>query len=146
MKAYRAFEKDTDGGSFVAFVRLLDPTVGEEYRDHRTYRSADYLRKLANGGAERRRAKTKEHGPPISTPLNGLARLASTLLNLVPPDQRPRLWELFSEELGWTAEQVERLQKRVEHVDPLITVRPTRGASMPALKVTAPPHIHTAAA
>jgi hypothetical protein len=49
MRAFNAWAGDT-GGSFVAFVRLYDPTVplqSEGYRNHPTMNAAEYLRRKA---------------------------------------------------------------------------------------------------
>lgn len=108
MRAFDAYRGETDG-TFVDFVRQLDPTVPADrikYRAHRSYQAADYLRRLV---AQAPRAETRKRGPKATTPLVALARLMATVLPAVDPTGA--VWTAFVKEMHWSAEQAKRLQK-----------------------------------
>ncbi len=139
MKTFGTFQSET-GQTFVDFVRLLDPSVGPsraDYRQHRAYQAADYLRRLQ---AQQARPKTPSRSTAApATPLDGMARLIASLLPLIGADQVPRLWEAVERELHWTDRQATALQHRVEQATPLVAVRPPRGVATPQLRIAPGP-------
>lgn len=144
MRAFGLYQAET-GGTFVDFVRLLDNTVGTtraEYRQHRAYQAADYLRRLV-ATSNRATALTAEERAtraataPVS-PIEGMARLIRSFLPLVPEDQKQKLWDSLHVCLHWSDRQVSRVQEMIEDVPALLTVRQPRGSNMPALRLTVP--------
>lgn len=145
MRAFGAFAQES-GQTFVDFCRLLDPSIGPtraDYRVHRSYLAADYLRRLAAQQSRPRVAPSTPATAP-ATPLDGMARLLAAMLPLISADQVSRLWETVSAELHWTERQITSLQHRVENADALVNVRPPRGAggTVPQLRIA--PVRHTA--
>lgn len=136
MKAYGAWQSES-GGTFVAFVRVLDPSIPVErnaYRAHVSYQAADYLRRLvARQQAEKEGRKVVNPAEVPATPLEALARLVSSVLPLVP--NADILWKAFVEELHWTDNQVKRVQSLVTHSEALL--RPTAAHPKPALRAVA---------
>ena len=134
MKAFRAWEKETDG-TFVAFIRVLDPSVGEDrddYRAHKTYQAADYLRRL-----DSRPEPEERTGTSPATHLLGLTRVVATILDLVAEDQQPRLWAALEKELHWTDTQIDRLKAKVGETEPIARLRPPKGTEAYELRVAA---------
>lgn len=139
MKAFGAFQTET-GHGFTDFVRFLDPSVGPtraDYRAHKAYQAADYLRRLVAQQARPKAATISGARSTTSpaTPLDGMARLIASLLPLIGADQVPRLWEAVTAELHWTERQSNALQHRVEQSTPLVAVKPPRGATVPQLRI-----------
>jgi len=142
MKAFGLWQAET-GRSFVDFVRYLVPEVGaarNEYRNHRAYQAADYLRRLAQqqqreaeGGNRRRSADAAATAP--ATPMNGMARLLKSLIPIIPEDQRQRVWEALHAELHWSDRQINRIQGLVTESAPLIDVTVPRGQHLPNLRI-----------
>lgn len=110
MKAFAAYAQET-GKSFVAFVRVIDPSVPEDrdgYRGHSTYQAATYLKRLVDQqGAQREASKVPASERP-ATPLVALARFVTTVLPLVDPTGA--LWNAFIKEMKWTDEYAERVK------------------------------------
>lgn len=127
MRAFGAYQADT-GGTFVAFVRLFDDTVPPNrdpdpnersnigYRNHPTYRAADYLRRLA---PLERAAEVEDHERPAGMS-EAFVRLLAAIVTLIPEAQRARLWAIVGDELHWTERRVETLRTEVEQAEPLV--------------------------
>lgn len=135
------------GGTFVDFVRYLVPEIGKaraEYRQHRAYQAADYLRRLVSGAATNRRGRTAaERATAPAPPTDVMARVIASMMALIPEGQQGRFWEALSTEAHWTDRQVQRIQTQVEHVDPLVEIR---GRTLETLRLTIPAHEEKAAA
>lgn len=139
MKACGAFQAET-GQTFVDFVRVLDSTVGParaDYRTHRAYQSADYLRRLVAQSSRPKVANEGQRAAAPATPLDGMARLLASMLPLLGADQITRLWETVGSGLHWSERQIAGLQHRVESAEALVNVRPPRGAggTIPQLRI-----------
>lgn len=146
MKAFNAWAAETEG-SFVAFVRLFDPSVptrSDEYRNHQTYQSAEYLKRRANELAQRR--EREEAGEPVAgatgigaeapaTPITALARFVAMVLPLIAFEDQSKIWEFFETDFGWTKRRVDTLKGLVESPDikPFATVRTEKGQPRPQL-------------
>lgn len=129
MKAANLWMAETKG-TFVDFVRLLDPAVGNtraEYRDHRSYQAADYLRRLVSNASRKALAGGDADGNRAATPAtatDAVARIMASLMEVIEaPAQQARIYEALSTQLHWTPRQVQRLQTQVQHVDPLVHIR-----------------------
>lgn len=116
MKTFDAWTVET-GGTFVAFVRVLDPGVPEDregYRAHPSYQAADYLRRLT---AEADRPE-EDTGTRAATPL---AVIASLLASIVPVvDNMDAVYTIFEEKLHWTPGRIDSLRKLVAESPPLL--------------------------
>ena len=111
IRAFDAWVKETSG-TFVAFVRVLDPalpTGRTDYRNHPSYQAALYLQGLSRA-AEKPEVPANKR--PI-TPLHALARVLATILPLI--DDRGVLWATFLKQLHWSETQVKGLQAMVDH-------------------------------
>ena len=127
MRAYGTYMNEV-GGSFVGFVRLLDPSVPEDresYRNHRSYQAASYLRRLVNqaeAAAERtRRREAGEEAAPTPLMLM-LARTIRTLIDLTGDDEV--VW-VVAAEVGIRPRSLERLQNLTEEAEPIPAATPT---------------------
>lgn len=146
-KAFLAWQGDTHQ-TFVQFVRDLDPSIGSaraDYRKHKTFQAADYLRRLAIRAAKPA-VKKGEAAPAPASALDGMARLLASVLPMIHRDQLPKLWEAVSTELHWSPRKMTHLQHLVAQVDPLASVRPQRGTTPPQLLVAPARHAHAAEA
>lgn len=117
MKAFGAYASDT-GGTFIAFVRLIDPTVPADrkaYRAHTSYAAADYLRRLAAATATPRKPIPASKRP--ATPLVALARMVATVLPLVDPNGK--IWDAFVAEMHWTQDTAKRVQSLGAKLGPI---------------------------
>lgn len=124
MKAFGMWQAET-AGTFVDFVRMLVPDVGNtraEYRNHRAYQSADYLRRIV-GNANRKPRTAAERASAPAPPTDAIARILASLLSVIPEDRQSTIWDALGSQLHWTNRQVQRLQTQVEHVDPLVQIR-----------------------
>ena len=87
MKAFGMWQAET-GGTFVDFVRTMDSTVGKvraEYRAHRSYQAADYLRRIVGNAAKVNRPQTAaERASQPATPTDALARVFASLMTIIP--------------------------------------------------------------
>lgn len=144
MRAFGLYQAET-GGTFVDFVRLLDSTVGTtrvEYRAHKAYQAADYLRRLVATQSRAVRLTDEQRAEQRATapvpPVEGMARLMRAFLPLVPEDQKQKLWDSLHVCLHWSDRQVSRVRDLVEDVSPLIVVRSPRGSIMPSLRLSVP--------
>ncbi len=142
MKAFNAWAAET-GKPFVAFVRLLDPTVpvqSAEYRRHRAFMAADYLRRLAATSARQEAAEAAGEGVGTgigaeapATPQEAIARLIAAILPLIALEHHGRLWSIIQDELHWTEQRVARLRDQVQVVKPIATVQAAKGQPRPTL-------------
>lgn len=124
MKAANLWMAETKG-TFVDFVRFLDPNVGntrDEYRSHRSYQAADYLRRLVANSARRDRTGDEE-APRAAAPTDAIASILGSLLEIIPEDRHQQVYDALQERMGWSERQVTRMQTQVEHVDPLVHIR-----------------------
>lgn len=137
MKAANLWMAETSG-NFVAFVRFLDPSIGSaraEYRNHRTYQAADYLRRLAGRAESGRQGRTASDRATAPTPPNAaVARIVASLMSLIPEDRQEEIWDAMRSQLHWTDRQVTTLQRQVEHTDPLVQIR----ARVERMQITLP--------
>jgi len=143
MKAFGLYQAET-AKTFVDFVRYLVPEVGKsrnEYRSHRAYQAADYLRRLASQaarGGRKANMTAAERANVPATPTEAVARVIASMLTLIPQDQQERVYQAVHTELHWSERQVTRLQNQVEHADPLVIAKLPRGVQIPALKLSFP--------
>lgn len=125
MKAFNLWATET-GGTFVEFVRFLDPSLpqsSKEYRAHRSYGAADYLRRLvaqARRGERSTERTAQERATAPATPMVGMARVLSALMQLIPEDQHIKITEAISEELHWNDRQILRLEQLMQEHIPLV--------------------------
>jgi hypothetical protein len=132
MKAFGLWQSET-GGTFVEFCRVLVPEIGttrQEYRNHRAYQAADYLRRLV-ANAERAARSPEERtqrvqNAPVSH-VTAVARLLRTLLPLVTHEATNTMWMALRSQLNWSDRMVTRMQQETQHVEPLVVVREPRG-------------------
>jgi hypothetical protein len=144
MKAYNAWAGETSG-SFPVFCQVLDPSIGptrEEYRAHKSFQAADYLRRLVN--QQNRPARDANAARP-STPMDAVARLLKTITPLIGADEITKLHEALKRELHWSDRQVTQLNTRVETVEPLAQLRAPKGSTiaMPPLRIVMNRHVPT---
>jgi hypothetical protein len=136
MKAFGMWQAET-AGTFVDFVRHLVPEIPAtraEYRSHRAYQAADYLRRLV-GNAQRRPRTMAERQEAPAPPTDALSRILASFMPLLPDNQKAHLWEALESQLHWTPRQIQRVQTQVEHVDPLVEIR---GRTIENLRVSIP--------
>lgn len=122
MRVYGAYLRSA-GGTFVSFVRLLDPTVPAErsaYRANPSYQAADYLRRLVS----RRDAAGTNRTPATRSNLTALARLLATIVPLVRDPQV--IWRAVETEFQFSARQVGRLRQVTNETRPLLTLQNAR--------------------
>lgn len=132
-----ATERGFRAPSFVDFVRFYDPTVPTHaadnadergYRNHRTYYTCDYMRRLTRTPAPRKadpnagtlEARGVAQGVRDSAVLV-LARTLATIFQVVP-DPSP-IWKAVQEEFKFSENLLTRLKKRVEGTEPLINLK-----------------------
>lgn len=137
MRAFDSWKAETDG-SFVTFVRLFDDTIpanrdpdpkdrtNQGYRNHRAYRAADYLRRLAGPRDTEERDTGEEREGPLPVSM-AFIRLLAAIVALIPGNQVEKLWEIIGSELHWTEGRVTTLRTQVEEVEPLVEAKADRG-------------------
>lgn len=129
MKAFGAYQAET-GMTFVSFCRQLDPTIPEaqkEYRNHRAYQAAEYLRRLVARAAQKRTAA--EEGETSTRPIPPMDALARFLASIIPSIADPsKLWSVLETECHWSDRQVNRLKTVVEQSHPLIHLQGVKNA------------------
>ena len=115
-RAYRIWRRETRR-PFIAFVRELDPAMPvndrSAYREHRSYRAAQYLRQLAE-------KPQKAAGPAGMTPL---ALLAVTIKSFLPlcgsiNDQKVAL-EMLMKTSRWRERDVRKLIAKLRRAKPV---------------------------
>jgi hypothetical protein len=146
MRAFNAWAGDT-GGSFVAFVRLYDPTVplqSEGYRNHPTINAAEYLRRKARDMAAATTAEAEGEevvgasgvgADAPATPLDVLARFVAMILPLIAHEDQPRIWAFFASDANWSERRITALREMVGQVKPFATVRTEKGQPRPTLHI-----------
>lgn len=123
MKAFGAWQTET-GGTFIAFVMVLDPEVPADragYRGHSSYQSAEYLRRLM--AAKTKPAEDAED--PADRPATPFETLAVVLGTLADYVDMAAVWAAFEKKLRWTPAQIRRLQQRVGESPPSLLGRVT---------------------
>jgi hypothetical protein len=138
MKAFGLWQGET-GGTFVDFVRFLVPDVGKsrtEYRTHRAYQAADYLRRI-QGNTSRRPTTQAERAAAPTPPADAFARLMATLLSMIPEGRHAIIETALKTELHWSERQVETTMTRAENSTPLVEVK---GRNLDNLRLTMPEH------
>lgn len=136
MKAFGMWQAET-GSTFVEFVRFLVPEIPAtraEYRNHRAYQAADYLRRLTGNAARRPMTQSERQAAP-APPTDALARILASFMQVIPDNQKGHLWEALESQLHWTPRQVQRIQTQTEHVDPLVEIK---GRTLENLRLTIP--------
>lgn len=131
LRAFNAYASET-GQSFVAFVRLIDPTVPtnrEQYRNHAAYQAAMYLRRLLALEETKRSAKTVKASDRPVTPLQALAKLVATLLPTLDPNGV--IWNAFVKDMHWSDEQAARLRRLADKIGPVVL----KGRQASALRI-----------
>jgi hypothetical protein len=146
MKAFGLWQADT-GGTFVAFVRYIDPSVPADrvgYRMNRVYQAADYLRRLVGNVSKRAADPTAESQAAPVPPGDALARILAAMMSIIPEKQQNVIYEAMKAELNWSDRQIQGIQNRVEHTDPLVEIK---GRTLENLRLSIPePEAASAAA
>ena len=123
MKAFGAYQAES-GGSFVSFVRFVDPTVPadrEGYRTNNVYQAADYLRRLV---ATTEKASADPNAPVVTSPVDVIVDLLVTIQPVV--ENLDDIWAAFDTRYHWTTKRIARLQKMVgEARTPILVKKPT---------------------
>lgn len=147
VKLFLAIQAEQERFTFVDFCRMFDATVPTHaadrdghpgYRNHRTYYTLAYMRRLVQTGANRRRG---QQGVRDSA-TDALARTLATVLQIV--DEPESVWSAIQQEFGFSERLLTRLRKRVDETKPLVTLKATRPAHvgnvihMEAKKAAAP--------
>jgi hypothetical protein len=131
VKLYDAIKAEHTTFQYVAFVRLFDasvPTAAEEYRNHRTYYTMQYMRRLVQqaGMVGRKRGQQGVR----DTAVDGLARTLATIMQIVPDTEQPMIWRAVEQELQLLPRTLARLQRRVAATKPLIRLETARPAKI----------------
>lgn len=144
MKSFGLWQAET-GATFVDFVRVLVPDLGtsrKEYRAHRAYQAADYLRRLAAAvtraplSASEAAAEVQARTRPAK-PSEGLARVLASMLALLDPAAQAIVWIAVHDGLHWGDRQVADLQTAVQDAQPLVKLTAPRGQHLPTLRAVA---------
>lgn len=117
MRVYGAYVQQSNGGTFVNFVRLLDSEVPSEraaYRSHKSYQAADYLRRLVG------QRNTGRRTPATRSNLTALARTIATIVPILRDANI--IWRAVEQEFGFTARQMTRLRAVVAEAQPLLAL------------------------
>lgn len=132
VKAYNAIVADVERFAFVDFVRLIDPSVPTHaadrdntpgYRNHRTYYTMQYMRRLVQ---QQRGARGQQGVRDSAT--DGFARTLATILQIV--DDPGPVWEAIQREFDFTERLMSRLRRRVEATKPLFKLQTARPAKV----------------
>jgi hypothetical protein len=135
-----ATERGFRAPSFVDFVRFYDPSVPTHaadnadergYRNHRTYYTCDYMRRLTRTPAPRKadpnagtlEARGVAQGVRDYAVL-ALARSLATILQVVP-DAAP-IWKAVQDEFKFSENLMTRLKARVDATEPLLRLKAQR--------------------
>jgi hypothetical protein len=133
VKLFTGILSEHERFTFVEFCRLFDSTVPTHaadrdgttgYRNHRTYYTLAYMRRLVQLGGTQRRAP----GGVRDSATDALARTLATVLQLV--EDHERVWTAIQQEFGFTERLMTRLRKRVDNTKPLIKLEATRPAKV----------------
>lgn len=152
MKTFHKWEAET-GGSFVAFVRVLIPSLPMDtkgYKAHPAYASADYLRRTA-GRLDREGSTPVERAQAIAnrpvSPRTALARIMVSIVPLIAPEALETIFAAMRSQLHWTDNQVDGFKTLIDEEQPLVRIRAPRGVHLDqGLKVTDAPAISEDAA
>jgi hypothetical protein len=132
VKLYNAIVADMERFTFVDFVRLFDATVPTHaadrdgttgYRNHRTYYTLQYMRRLvATAGRQRGPQGVRDSAT------DALARTLATVLQIV--EDHERVWSAIQSEFQFSERLMTRLRRRVSDTKPLIKLEATRPAKV----------------
>lgn len=132
VQAFNSITAEHPSFTFVQYVRLFDPTVPTHavdrdgvtgYRNHRTYYTMQYMRRLVQAQGTRR----GQQGVRDSA-ADALARTLATVLQVV--EDRERIWTAIQQEFGYSERLMTRLRKRVEDTQPLIRLEVQKPAKI----------------
>jgi hypothetical protein len=132
VKLYNGIVADMERFTFVDFVRMFDATVPTHaadrdgatgYRNHRTYYTLAYMRRLVQLTGGRR-----VPGGVRDSATDALARTLATILQIV--EDHERVWSAIQQEFTFSERLMTRLRKRVEQTKPLIRLEATRPAKV----------------
>lgn len=135
VQLYNGIAADATRFTFVDFVRMFDTTVPTHaadrdgtagYRNHRTYYTLAYMRRLVQLGGGRRRAP----GGVRDSATDALARTLATIFQVVDNEHAERVWSAIQSEFAFSERLMTRLRKRVEGTKPLIRLEATRPAKI----------------
>lgn len=115
MKTYQHWHRATHG-TFIAFVRALDPDVPAErakYVQSRSWQAACYLKRLVE--APETQAKFRQSVSPFRL----LSRVLRTLLASVEPSAYDAIWQAVAQSSHWRDRDLERLQRMTNRSGPL---------------------------
>lgn len=133
VKLFNSITADQDGFTFVDFVRMFDPSVPTHaadrdgttgYRNHRTYYTLQYMRRLVVTTGQRRRTP----GGVRDSATDALARTLATVLQII--DDREKVWSAIQQEFQFSERLMTRLRKRVDNTKPLIRLEATKPAKI----------------
>ena len=133
IKLYNAIQAENERLSFVEFVRLFDGSVPTHaadrdgttgYRNHRTYYTLQYMRRIVQMGGTRRRG---QQGVRDSA-ADALARTLATVLQIVAEPEN--VWQAIQQEFGYSERLMTRLRKRVDATKPLVTLKASKPAQV----------------
>lgn len=133
VKLYNSITADVERFTFVDFVRMFDGTVPTHaadrdgntgYRNHRTYYTLAYMRRLVQTQGTRNRTP----GGVRDSATDALARTLATVLQIVSDHEQ--VWNAIQSEFGFTERLMTRLRKRVDNTKPLIKLEATRPAKV----------------
>lgn len=126
MKAANLWQAEV-GGTFVEFVRMLHPEIGDtvkEYKAHPAYQAADYLRRVSSQRAMQTvEGGTGQQADRVETPMVVLERVLASLLPKLPEKESDKLFTFIKEQCNWSDQRIETLRNRVSEVDPLVEIR-----------------------
>ena len=132
IKLFNGILADVETLTFVEFVRMIDPSVPTHaadrdgvigYRNHRTYYTMDYMRRLVRQGGRRR----GQQGVRDSA-TDALARTLATVLQIVREPEA--IYSAVQTEFGFSERLMTRLRKRVEATKPLVRLEAPRPAKV----------------
>jgi hypothetical protein len=133
IRTFYAWHKETHG-TFIGFVRLLDPTVpanrdaspeNDGYRGHKSYQAADYLRRLVT---RRDRPEDEEDEGERPAPMqDALVRVLAAFISVIPGNQVDHLWTMLGTGLKWSERRVAKLRGALDAAEPLMGVSIERG-------------------
>ena len=107
MKTYAHWHQATKG-TFIAFVRAIDPSVPAErakYVQTRSWQAACYLRRVVE--APETQAKFRQSVSPFRL----LSRVLRTLLVYLPPSQYDAVWQAVASSSHWRDRDLKRLHR-----------------------------------
>lgn len=133
VKLFNSITAESERFTFVDYVRTFDPSVPTHapdrdgvtgYRNHRTYYTMQYMRRLVQLTGTRRRTP----GGVRDSATDALARTLATILQIV--EDHERVWTAIQQEFDFSERLMTRLRKRVDNTQPLIKLEATRPAKV----------------